>query len=242
MQYKPIKFEVKDISMGSREAVIAHAVYNNIDRTKDISRKGMFNKSWQEQKDSIAFYMNHDPYQAPGSVKDVFEDDQKAYTRVKLGTHTLGNDTLIMMDEGTAKWASFGYITVKSNPIEVKGQKVRELKEVVHLETSILTAWPANPQAGLVTLQKMFEQGETSVEEIKAYIETVYNFCRNTKASDECIKSLLSQSENLKTVLSRYDTVDTQLATEPTTSVEEEKQFNDNEVLMRLKLLNLKLS
>jgi HK97 family phage prohead protease len=154
MEYKSIGFELKDIDKGKRTAQVAHAVYNNIDRTKDISRKGMFSKSWKESKDQIAFYFNHDDTQAPGKVMEVYETEQKAYTGVWLGNHTLGNDVLTMMDEGVVRWASFGYIEEKSNQINVKGEMVRELKEVQHLETSVLTKFPANPKAGVETVVK----------------------------------------------------------------------------------------
>lgn len=157
VEYKSIPLKLTDVDKSSRTAVIAHSAYNNIDRTKDISRKGMFTKSWEEGKDDISFYLNHDDEQAPGKVIGVKEDSDYAYTEAKMGTHTLGNDTLIMMDEGIIKKASFGYITMKSKPIEVKGQKVRELLEVKHIETSVLTKMPANPKAGVVSVVKFFD-------------------------------------------------------------------------------------
>ncbi len=113
IETKSIPFELKDMDKNTRTAVIAHAAYNNIDRTKDISRKGMFTKSWKESKDEIALYLNHNDEQSPGKVVDVYEDDSYAYTKAWLGTHTLGNDTLIMMDEGIIKKASFGYAVGK---------------------------------------------------------------------------------------------------------------------------------
>lgn len=154
METKALPLKLKDVDKSSRTAVIAHAAYNNIDRTKDISRKGMFKKSWDESKGDIAFYKNHNSEVAPGKVTGVSEDNDFAYTEVKLGTHTDGNDTLIMMDEGIIKNASFGYQTVKSNKIEVKGEKVRELIEVRHIETSVLTMTQANPKARVMTVTK----------------------------------------------------------------------------------------
>ncbi len=147
-----------------RTAIIAHAAYDNIDRTNDISRKGMFNKSWGESKDHINFYLNHNDEQAPGKVIDVYEDDAHAYTKVWLGTHTLGNDVLIMMDEEVIKKASFGYATKKSNPIKVKGMQVRELKEVAHFETSVLTKMPANLLAGVRQVTKsLYDNADTKI-------------------------------------------------------------------------------
>lgn len=290
MERKTVNFELKDIDKGKREAVIAHCVYNNIDRTEDISRKGMFNKSWKENKSEINFYFNHNDEQAPGKVTDVFEDNENAYTKTWLGTHTLGNDVLIMMDEGVIKKASFGYITVKKNFIDVKGKKVRELKEVEHLETSVLTKIPANPLAGVRQVTKAYSHLEIKtlspdeqallkkiagsdmdvlkmlidlsaeleptsdlytwinwtisrradyigdirsqlkynsgeLKELQIHVETMEKFCRNTNASDDCIKSVLLEIDNSKQLISDYNTAITQAGEplEPNASVDEKK-------------------
>lgn len=207
MERKSISFELKDLDKSKRTAIIAHAAYDNIDYTKDISRKGMFNKSWQESKDNISFYLNHNDEQAPGKVVDVYEDDKFAYTKAWLGTHTLGNDVLTMMDEGVIKKASFGYITQKSNPITVKNTKVRELKEVAHIETSVLTKMPANIKAGVMSVTKAFEGiTDAEIREFYQHLTTLEKFCRNTKASDGCIKAMLTEVENIKNFISEYNT------------------------------------
>lgn len=283
VERKSINFELKDLDPKSRTAIIAHAAYDNIDQTKDISRKGMFNKSWQESKADISFYLNHNDEQAPGKVIDVYEDKDFAYTKVWLGTHTLGNDVLTMMDEGIIKKASFGYITINSSPINIKGQRIRELKEVRHIETSVLTKMPANLKAGVMSVTKAFgsapdikalsisEQNilkgigsndlstleqlikiaanlDTSSDlymwvsynisrradmmgeirsqlrynsneltAMKAHLKTMENFCANTKASDDCIKSILEEVENTKEFISQYNTAFT--LKEPAASV-----------------------
>jgi HK97 family phage prohead protease len=234
MEYKSLGFELKDLSRDKRTAIIAHAVYDNIDKVKDISRMGMFNKSWQESKDEIAFYLNHKDENAPGKVVDVFEDQHKAYTKVWLGTHTLGNDTLIMMDEGVIKKASFGYYVEKSNPLSIKGQMIRELKEVRHVETSVLTKSSANPLAGIVAVNKSIDV-LNAVIELKGHLQTMESFCRNTTASDESIKSILKEIDEAKNILSKYDTADTQLITEPDAS------NKDNSFKRKLLLLKAKI-
>lgn len=219
MERKSINFELKDLDKSKRTAIIAHAAYDNIDFTKDISRKGMFNKSWAETKSDINFYLNHNDEQAPGKVVDVYEDNQFAYTKAWLGTHTLGNDVLTMMDEGIIKKASFGYITEKSAPITVKGQKIRELKEVRHLETSVLTKMPANAKAGVVSVTKAFESiTAAELKEFEQHLTSLERFCRNTKASDGCIKSMLEEVESIKQFISEYNTAFT-LKQEPGASV-----------------------
>lgn len=207
MERKSINFELKDLDKSKRTAIIAHAAYDNIDFTKDISRKGMFTKSWKENKENISFYLNHNDEQAPGKVVDVYEDNQFAFTKAWLGTHTLGNDVLTMMDEGVIKKASFGYITDKSNPLTIKGQKIRELTEVKHLETSVLTKMPANIKAGVMQVNKAFEGiTEKQIKEFYDHLTTLERFCRNTKASDGCIKNILEEVENTKQFISEYNT------------------------------------
>lgn len=302
MERKSITLELKDFSASSRTAVISHAVYDNIDRTGDISRKGMFNKSWKENK-SIDFLFNHDYEKVPGSVQRVWEDETKAYTEVKFGKWTLGDDVLEMADSGVLKGASFGYIAQKKSFINVKGKKVRELKEVIHLETSLLTLPPANPLTEIVSLTKSFNEIEIkylsnkeqdvlknivasdhktiedlvllsssldansdlytwimwnivrraemisdirgqlkwNVEQsngIKSYLDSVDKFIKNSKASDDIIKGILNEYEEVKSLVEILDTVSTHGASEQLTS--EEKGVS-NEILLALKLINAKI-
>lgn len=156
-----IQLELKDLDTSKRTAVIKHAVYNSIDRAGDISHKGMFNKTWKEKKASeIGFLFNHGRGQKIGSVLRLFDDDAGAYTEAKFGNWTLGNDVLEMASEGVLDGASFGYITEKKDFTTVKGRKIRNLREVDHDETSLLTVRPAHPEAGIMTLNKAFDQLE----------------------------------------------------------------------------------
>lgn len=230
IERKATALELTDMDRDKRTAVIAHAVYNNIDRFKDISRKGMFNKSWNETKaGDIRFDIDHDAKQQPGKVTRTYENELKAFTEVKFGSHTLGNDTMIMMDEGIIKGASFEFIAEKKAMIEVKGQKVRELKEVRHIATTVtLVLPPVNPLAGVVSVTKA-DLG--ALVQFKAHIDRLETFCRNTTASDEAIINILAEVKAAKEILSQYDTVSTHLADEPDTS------RNDNDTFYKKLLL-----
>ena len=223
--------ELSDMDMEHRTAVIAHAVYDNIDRYGDISRKGMFSKSWKETKaENIRFDIDHDSALQPGLVKSTWENEQKAFTKVWFGSHTLGNDTMLMMDEGIMRGASFEFITEKKSDLIVKGRKVRELKEVKHIATTVtLSLPPVNPLAGVISVTKA---GDINLAELKAQIDKLELFCRNTTASDECIKSILNQVTEIKSIIS-YDTADTHIANEPSASV---KEFSDALYLLTLKM------
>lgn len=236
MEHKSVSIELKDISPGSRTAIVAHAVYDNIDRVGDISRKGMFNKSWRENP-VVDFWFNHDPKQVPGTVTRTFEEGNKAFSELKFGNWTLGNDVMEMADAGVIKGVSFGYITEKKDYLQIKGRKVRELKEVRHIETSLLTVLPANPEAGIVSLTK---DAEGIITELKAHILLMEKFIRNAKASDETIQKVMDDVLEAKNIVDKYDTASTHLADEQDASVEESKDASD-EVLARIKLLTISI-
>ncbi len=273
MERKSIPLELKDLDTSKRTAVIAHATYDSIDRVDDIARKGMFTKSWNESKSDIALYLNHNDTLSPGKVLDVFEDYKHAYTKAFFGTHTLGNDTLIMLDEGVIKWASFGYNAIKASPLKINGRTVRELKEAKHIETSPLTKLPAHPDSKIISVTKSLipeckslsqsefnalkrlatldmdalqtmvqlsadmdttsdlynwilwqisrradlmgsirSQLQYNAGELKAltdHVEVMEKFVNNTSASDACIKSVQSDIEEAKAIISKYDTAGT---------------------------------
>src|ERR1700744_6228635 len=146
LEYKSIPLAVDDLSKDKRTAVFAHATYDNIDRVGDICRPGMFNKSWAEHKSEVELRIDHKRGQRPGVVEDLWETKSKAFTKARFGNYTLGNDTLEMLDMGIIDTASFGFGTVKANKLEVKGKKVRELKEVYHAESTLVKdTLPVNP-------------------------------------------------------------------------------------------------
>lgn len=157
-EIKSLPLELDSLDMSKGTATIAHAAYDNVDLVDDIGRKGMFKKTWEEKKlpdgYDISFYLNHDDTQAPGRIIKLHDDNKKAYTDVKMGTHTLGTDTLIQMDEKIIRKASYGFFAVKAKRIKSENKSLRELNEVEHLETSVLTRLSANPIAGVIKVNK----------------------------------------------------------------------------------------
>lgn len=166
-----IKLELKDLDTNKRTALIMHSVYNSIDRTNDIAHKGMFTKSWQESKPRI--YINHDGNLVPGTTIRTFEDDRGAYTELKFGNWTLGNDALEMADNGVFTGASFGYETKKKDFSTINGRKIRNLREVKHAETSLLTVEAAHPEAGIVSLVKSFTELKALTDGEKTLLQSL---------------------------------------------------------------------
>lgn len=201
LEQKAIPLTVDSLSKDSRTAVIAHATYDNIDRTKDICRPGMFNKSWSEHKADVKILVDHDPGQKPGLVTDLFETKAQAFTKVKFGNYTLGNDVLEMLDMGVIDSASFGFKAEKFNKLEIKGQKIRELKEVYHGETTICNALPPiNPSSRVVLVTKAMgnlalELKALTLDEQSALKKFIDNGHANIEAAINLSKGLDTKSD-----------------------------------------------
>jgi|GEM_PF-2476639 len=157
LEYKSLPLTKKDFSTEKRTVVFAHATYNNIDRLGDISRPGMFDKSWSESKAGIYFLEDHSFGKKLGVVTDVWEDKaaEQAFTAGKFANTTRGNDMMEMVDMGMVSEASFGFKAIKSSSTTIKGRKVRELKEVFHGESTLANELaPVNPLSTVKFLQK----------------------------------------------------------------------------------------
>lgn len=295
-ELKSVELEFKALDSAKRTGVIAHAVYNSIDENDDISTPGMFKKSWAENK-SVDFLFNHKQDAIVGTVTGLYDDEEKAYTAVSFGKWKLGDDVMEMADAGVLRGASFGFVTQRKEFKEVKGRKIRVLKQVYHGETSLLTKKPAHPKAGLITMTKAFEglelkklsQPEVAMlkqivandhnalqalvdfsskldvtsdlytwinwnisrraemigtlrdqlkynsGEIKAiadHVKIMEDFCRNAKASDDCIKAIESEIAEAKSLLSSFDTLDTHPA-----GAQSSSNGNDREAFRRKLLL-----
>jgi HK97 family phage prohead protease len=148
---KAIDLSVKDIDLNKREAVIAFATYKSLDLDGDRSNRGMFDKSWRENKGIVRYFLNHDKKQAPGKIEQLWDDDSHAYARVKHGTHTIGEDVLKQLDEGIIVAASFGFDPIRYKDIKGKG---KDFTEVKHYEVSALTHWGAHTESGPVKVNK----------------------------------------------------------------------------------------
>jgi HK97 family phage prohead protease len=154
MLTKAIQLQLKDLDMGKREAVLAHATYKTLDKDGDRSNRGMFDKSWKDQFHLIRYFLNHDKKQAPGKALQAWDDEEHAYTRVKHGTHTLGEDVLKMMDEGVIMGVSFGFDPNRYKEIKGKG---KDFLSVTHYETSALTHWGAHDSSHVVSVEKALD-------------------------------------------------------------------------------------
>lgn len=83
---------------------------------------------------------------------------------------------------------------------------------------------------GAIRSQLQYNAGE--MKALKEHLACMEKFVKDAKASDECIKSVLSQIEETKSILSPLDTTDTRLISAQSGSV---KEFADSLYLLTLK-------
>lgn len=163
--HKAAANSINDVDLGKRTATTKYATYKSLDRDKDRANKGMFTKSWQEFSD-VRIFLNHDKTLAPGKLdqgsvtKSMWEDSDHAYAKMWMGTHTLGDDTLKMMDEGIITDSSYYMVPLKYTKNEAGGYN---FTEVFLKEVSVLTHWGAHPESKIVSVQKA--AGEVEVSE-----------------------------------------------------------------------------
>lgn len=200
-------FHVADISLSKREAVLAHATYKTLDKDGDRANRGMFDKSWKEKFHTLRYFFNHDRKQAPGKPIRGWDDSDHAYTQVKHGTHTLGEDVLKMLDEGTIVAISYGFEPIKQKKIQGKGY---DFLEVMHGETSVLTHWGAHDESHVVQVVKSFQQDK--IQSLQDSIVRMEKFIRNTKASDEAIELIGKELTKAKLLIIKSDTANTEPA------------------------------
>lgn len=166
---KSNKSAVLDVDIKKGTSKLAHATYKTKDRDGDLGNKGMFTKSWKEFKDT-RFFLNHNKEQTPGTIDGFEEDDNHAYTIVKAGDWTLGQDVIKMMHAGAATDVSYTGIATKWSPLSGGGKSFHEM---LHEETSILTHWGAHPDSKVKVMKQLGEKV------IKSLSDRELTFLRN---------------------------------------------------------------
>jgi HK97 family phage prohead protease len=156
MKIKSQQGAITDVDANSGIAKIQFATYNTADRDKDTVFPGAFTKSWQEFKD-VRFFLNHDKLQAPGKIQKLWDDKAGAYTEVKMGRHTLGQDVLKQMQDEIITDASYLMYPTKWDNKAGGGMNVRE---AFHKETSVLTHWGAHPGSKVMSVSKALQELE----------------------------------------------------------------------------------
>jgi uncharacterized protein len=219
---------IKDID-GKKGIVSGYfSNFGNVDSDGDIIRPGAFSKSIQENGPQsatprIKHLMNHNINLPLGSIQTLQEDTKGLAYESQIGTHTIGQDFIKMVESGLITEHSIGFRIVKENQLQTyedyranPSKGWHEITEIKLYEGSSLTGWGANQLTPLTGMKSEIAEVEYLEKRMKA-IET---FCRKTTASDELIESLLIECKQLTQII-----CDIKNATKPGESTLPEEKF-----------------
>lgn len=184
----PIGF--KDVD-GKKGIVTGYfAAFDNVDSDGEIIRKGAFLKSISDtgpasSKPRVKHLLNHDPSQPLGVLQMLMEDAKGLYYESRLGTHSLGQDFIKMVESGLITEHSIGFQVMKYNQLKPwndvrPGEAARELTDVKLWEGSCLTAWGANENTPLTGMKS-----EQKAKRINDRVDLLIKALRNGTFTDE---------------------------------------------------------
>lgn len=183
------------------------AIFNNEDSDGDTIVHGAFTKTIMERgpqssQPRIKYLRNHNVYEPIGALEVLQEDQKGLYYEAKPGTHSIGQDTLKMIESGLITEHSFGFETVKKqviNPDADWRDQKQILQELKLWELSALTGWGANEKTGAATLKSMGK--DAYVKMLNDRQKALEKFCKNTTATDETIELLLLEAKQLTQII-----------------------------------------
>jgi HK97 family phage prohead protease len=186
MEYKVFQSKIEEVDQKKGIVINYDNAFNNVDTDGDISRKGAYKKTLEENASRAKWYLNHDQGLLLGVpfIEGTKEDDigllavNHINTNKQLGADTL-TDYMLFKEYDRSLEHSIGFNTVKYNPYDLgSGKKGRELVEIKIWEKSTLTSWGANKNTPLIDIK--------SIKDIDAMLEMLEQmFTKNLNYSDE---------------------------------------------------------
>jgi HK97 family phage prohead protease len=221
---------IKDVD-GQKGIITGYfSAFNNVDSDGDIIRKGAFDRTIRENgpkssKPRIKHLMNHNTSLPLGLVTDLKEDDYGLLYESKVGSHSLGQDFIKMIESGLITEHSIGFRTMKRNQLQDYDGYMKnpsrgwfELTEIKLFEGSSLTAWGANANTPLTGLKT-----ELQVEGVNNRIDLLCKALRNGTFTDETFDLLEIELQQLKQFNIDLLKQTTQTAHEASAPVEKKK-------------------
>jgi len=164
-----IKSLIQDIKDIDEKGIVTFyfAAFGNKDSDGDITMRGAFVKTMNDNKARIKHVLNHRTDQVPGVPIEMGEDEKGAWMRSKLMLATaLGKDVYEMYKAGAITEHSFRYDIVKA--YRDRQQDAQIIQEYKLWEASSLTAWGANSVTPVISVKSESDLLKELEEAIKS--------------------------------------------------------------------------
>jgi HK97 family phage prohead protease len=201
------------------------AMFGNKDLDGDIIERGAFTKTIQERgpkgKQLIKYLLDHDRTKSVAKINELYEDVKGLRYDAKIGTHSLGQDFMKMIESGLINQHSFGFAIVKEMYDEQS--KANRIKEVAMMEGSAIQFLGANPETTLIDLK--------SESDAMKYFDLLEKFVKTSDATDETLQKLELRLKSLSELLKPTEvTLNNEKADLDTKSIIEQlkKTFKEN--------------
>ena len=204
-QFKALPyFELKAESSGRVRKGIA-AVFGNVDSVGDRIMPGAFAKTISEGRKRVKHLWNHDfstpPIASISELKELTRDELPPevleYAPEATGGLMVSREyyktdladwVLQAIDKGDVAEMSFGYNVVRDEKAEHNGQEIRELKELMLLDTSDVN-WGANSATVTVGAKNAMPIG-TLIQQLQFYTNELKAGRRNAGSDQSLINTL----------------------------------------------------
>jgi HK97 family phage prohead protease len=195
-----IAFKDADVKKGIVTGYLSH--FGSLDHDGDVIQKGAFSKTLQEKgvnskKLQIKYLLDHFPTKVVGVFTDLKEDSIGLAYEAQIGRHSLGQDYLLMCEDGIITSHSIGYQTIK----EQKQDNYNLMTEINLFEGSGLQFFAANentPITGIKSQKDIFEMAqklEKALKHGKYTDESMRDIETKYQELSKCIKDAEMQKQ-----------------------------------------------
>lgn len=203
-QYKSLAGSIKAVDTEKRIISGYFSAFNVVDSYGDVVMPGAFAKTIAEQgpksrQPRIKHLLNHDVSQPLGKIIELKEDAYGLYYESEIGSHSLGEDFLKMVDSGLITEHSIGYRVVRQTSSKSKTEEngreveveVTQLLELKLYEGSSLTGWGVNQYTPLVSGAK------ADTDKLAERVKKLEKFIKSCEPSAETIELLMLEIKQL---------------------------------------------
>lgn len=150
MEFKQLAHDIKDLD-SAKGIVEAYAnVYGNVDSDDDMSMPGSFTKTVRDNFKRIRVLKDHRSTETLGVPKEMNASDAYGLFTVtqfnmkKDMARDMFTDIQLAVDNKQNAELSIGYEVINSRPMEMNGNRIRQITEYKLYEYSFLSSWAAN--------------------------------------------------------------------------------------------------